>query len=234
MEKSSQHEDYTGHDATGGGPSVSNTNASGLKHTCQSCGITASGSKPSGTNTASGPELNFLSGSESANPSARGPEPAFSGHEDGPRGSNTTNLRVRGSEPAFGGHDDAPRGVNNTSFIPSGVNAASSIPSGANTARFTPSPSGPEPTRLIRTHSANPGDSNTAAPQTAPAPRTHFDIMTETPEETAYGLATFRNMIAGLSTAELRAEALFRILSDGPSYQDPETPPESESRKSLE
>ena len=113
MESSTQHEEHSGRAVTDCGPSFSNTNVSGAKHTCQSCGITASGSKPnpsSSANTASGQSPTFSSGSETANPSVRGPELAFSGHED------------------------APRGVNTTSSIPSGVNAASPIHSGVNAA----------------------------------------------------------------------------------------------------
>ena len=226
MESSTQHEEHSGRAVTDCGPSFSNTNVSGAKHTCQSCGITASGSKPnpsSSANTASGQSPTFSSGSETANPSVRGPELVFSGHEDAPRGVNTTSS--------------IPSGVNAASPIHSGVNAASLIHSGANTANPTSSPNGPEPSRFVGTNSANPGDSNAAAPQTAPAPRvrrTYLEIMTETPESTARGLAAFREEMANTPSAQLRADAVFRMILDGPSDQDPEAPPEGESRESLE
>ncbi|KAM0696684.1 hypothetical protein Q7P36_003933 [Cladosporium allicinum] len=127
METSSQHEEHSGRAVIDCGPSVSNTNVSGAKHTCQSCGITASGSKPnpsSSADTASGPSPTSPSGPETANPSARG-------HEGAPRGANTANP-------------------------PSGLHSNFPLHGGTDTARFTPSSSGPEYTRSRNPSFADP------------------------------------------------------------------------------
>jgi hypothetical protein len=150
MEPSSRHEEHIGRDAIGGIPSISNTNVSGGKHTCQSCGITASGSKPtpsSSSKPASGPSSTSSSSSKtasghepapSANLSASGPEPASA---------------VDGPETAIGGSENVRQihcRFNTASFTPSSVNVARSTPNGANIASFTPSLSGPEPSHLSR------------------------------------------------------------------------------------
>lgn len=151
---------------------------------------------------------------------------------DSPSASSTN---ASGPERPHPSDANPPSGFHSRPTSPGSTTTASSIFSSSrtNTANAAPPPSpstqgGPRPPAVVEMARSD------ALPVVRAPRRTYFEIMAETPEGLEFGLHCFRMVLARSTTAEERSALFYRLFSEGPSDQAPETPPESKSQESLE